>query len=279
MRFDIAGVAGFLCGGLVAWVWAERGIRNPREGSLRTNVSGKQVPVALGVALAAGALLPLAVVAVAGLSGAGDVRSPRVAAAVAVVIAIMAVAGALDDMRGDESPRGFAGHLKAAGRGRLTGGLLKTWAGGAAGLAAGALVHRADRPLIVLTALAVPLTANFVNLMDRAPGRAGKISLAMALPLMIFGDAGWRNAAAPALGALVAVLPSDLRERGMLGDAGANPLGAVLGLGAAVWLETTALALAVVVLLLLNLASERWSYSAIIERTPPLRWLDAIGRK
>ncbi len=36
---------------------------------------------------------------------------------------------------------------------------------------------------------------------------------------------------------------------------------------------------AVVVLLALNLASERWSFSKVIERTPPLRWLDAIGRK
>ena len=65
----------------------------------------------------------------------------------------------------------------------------------------------------------------------------------------------------------------------MLGDAGANPLGAVLGLGLAVTFGFYLDLYAIVVLLALNLASERWSFSAFIARTPPLRWVDSLGRE
>ena len=65
----------------------------------------------------------------------------------------------------------------------------------------------------------------------------------------------------------------------MLGDAGANAGGVLAG-----WLLVVALvawwwALAAYVLfaLALNIASERISFSAVISRTPMLRWLDGLG--
>ncbi|MGH2808928.1 MAG: hypothetical protein ACRDKT_16815, partial [Actinomycetota bacterium] len=126
----------------------------------------------------------------------------------------------------------------------------------------------------------VGLTANLVNLSDRAPGRAGKVTLVMAVPLVVFGDPEWAIAAAPLIGSLLGVLGADLKERAMLGDAGANPLGAVVGLGFVVSLDGIYVAaIALVVLLALNLASEKWSFSAVIERTGPLRWLDSLGRR
>jgi hypothetical protein len=65
----------------------------------------------------------------------------------------------------------------------------------------------------------------------------------------------------------------------MLGDAGANPLGALLGLGLAWSLPFTWDWTAIGVLLALNLASERWSYSEFVSRTKSLRWIDELGRK
>jgi hypothetical protein len=198
-------------------------------------------------------------------------------AAVALVVGIMGAAGRVDDLRGDEGPRGFSGHLSAAVRGHVTGGALKILAGGAAGLAAGALVTSGVDSAVV--AVVVALGANTFNLLDRAPGRAGKLWLLAAVPVFVGGTSGWAVAAAGTAGALAAVLPSDLRARGMLGDAGANPLGAVWGLGLASATDDAGRAIAIVVLVALNAASERWSFSRAIDRVGWLKALDRLGRK
>jgi hypothetical protein len=80
------------------------------------------------------------------------------------------------------------------------------------------------------------------------------------------------------LGPVAAVWRYDLGERGMLGDAGANAMGAVAGYllarSAPLWL----LVVFAVLLLWLNLSSERVSFTSVIERVPALRWLDGLGR-
>ena len=118
-----------------------------------------------------------------------------------------------------------------------------------------------------------------INLLDRAPGRAAKTALLIGVPLGIAGEGAWAAPAAAVFGALLYCLVPDLRERAMLGDAGANPLGAVIGVGLIVSLTEPGRLIAIALLLALNLASEKWSFSRAIEATPPLRWLDGLGRK
>lgn len=263
-------------GALAAQTLTVRSIAAPPSWSLRTNVSGKEVPAVLGGGVAfggAGAILAVLVCALFGLAPAAPAGLEHTTF---VVFAALGMAGHWDDRRGDEAPRGFGGHLRA---GRLTGGLVKIAAGAIAGIAAGALVYPDDFGMGALTALAVPLAANLFNLLDRAPGRTGKVALLVGIPLLALGNVHWAIDAAGPLGALAAVLPADLGERGMLGDMGANPIGAVIGLGLAVSLETAPLTAVVVLLFLLNAASERWSFSKAIERVALLRKLDAIGRK
>lgn len=263
-------------GAAAALVLQTRALQAPPAWSLRTNVSGKEVPAVLGGAVFFGSACALLVAKIAEIAGLKDSKTPLEEPAF-VVLVLLAAAGVWDDMRGDEAARGFSGHLRA---GRLTGGIVKILAGGAAGVVSAALLYRyhQDVTTAVLTALAVPLSANLFNLLDRAPGRTGKSALVVALPLLVFGHGGWALVAAGTFGALAAVLPADLRERGMLGDSGANPIGGMIGLGLAVSLGRGALAGAVLALLALNLASERWSFSKAIERTPFLRALDSLGR-
>ncbi len=75
------------------------------------------------------------------------------------------------------------------------------------------------------------------------------------------------------------LLPEDLGERSMLGDGGANALGAMLGTAAATSLPRPARAAALGVVAGLTAASEVVSFSRVIERTGPLRWLDMLGRR
>ena len=72
----------------------------------------------------------------------------------------------------------------------------------------------------------------------------------------------------------------DLRERCMLGDTGANLLGALAGhMARASRSGTAGEAVAAGVLLALTIFGEFRSFTASIERVPPLRALDSIGRR
>lgn len=270
-----AGLVGFVVASLLVHVR----LTDPPRALVRINFRGREVPAVLGEPIAAASLVAVAALAAAGWAGWEPVVTGSMGTAVAYVIAVMWAAGALDDRRGDEASRGFRGHLAALSRGRLTGGILKIVAGAVAGAGSAALLFADDLEAAAATLLLVALGANAVNLFDRAPGRAAKLFLLAALPLMAFGHARWSLAAAGAVGAVVACLRPDLEERAMLGDAGANPLGALLGLGLAASLGGLARWTAVVALVALNAASERWSFSRAIEKTPWLRRLDGIGRK
>jgi hypothetical protein len=79
-------------------------------------------------------------------------------------------------------------------------------------------------------------------------------------------------------GAVSVLLVPDLREQLMLGDAGANPIGAALGLGVVLTFSPTVRTVVLVVVLVLNLVSERVSFSSVIRSVAPLRVLDDLGR-
>lgn len=80
------------------------------------------------------------------------------------------------------------------------------------------------------------------------------------------------------IGAAIAMLPEEGSERAMLGDTGANPLGAVIGIGIVFGASSTGRLVACLIAVAINLAAERWSFSEIIESSAVLRFLDGIGQ-
>jgi len=232
---------------------------------IRTNHRGRHVPAVLGLAWAAG------------LTPAIGALEPGPALAGAAAAAALALAGLADDL-GPPGPRGFAGHLRGLARGRPTTGILKLVVGVGGGVAVG-LVAGGGAVRVAATAVLTAGSANVANALDVRPGRALKgaiLVLAAALPTL-WGSAAGALAAA-GLGAALAVLPLDLRERGMLGDAGSNPLGFVAGLALALVLATPWLVVAAAASLALQVAAETVTISRIIEVSPPLAWLDRLGR-
>lgn len=188
--------------------------------------------------------------------------------------------GLVDDLVGTEADRGFRGHLRALARGRLTTGAMKLFGGGVVAIVLTAAPGEVSGRRLLADAALVALAANLGNLLDRAPGRTIKVGLIAYVPIALVAGTGPVGLAlASVVGATVGLLPADLGERLMLGDTGANLLGAVLGL--AVVLETSrAVRTGVLIALLaLNLVSERVSFTAVIDRTPGLRQLDRLGRR
>jgi UDP-N-acetylmuramyl pentapeptide phosphotransferase/UDP-N-acetylglucosamine-1-phosphate transferase len=184
----------------------------------------------------------------------------------------------MDDVLGSED-RGFRGHLRALSQGRLTSGMLKLIGGAGIALVLASAPGFVTGKRLISDALLIALAANLGNLLDRAPGRAIKCSLIAYLPIAVIAGAGAVGVAiAPVMGATVGLLPDDLHERMMLGDTGANVLGGVLGLVVVLECDRTTRNVVLIVLIALNLASELVSFSTVIEKVPPLRWLDRLGR-
>jgi UDP-GlcNAc:undecaprenyl-phosphate GlcNAc-1-phosphate transferase len=239
----------------------------------RKNHRGEPVTLLEGPAAAAAAVA--AVLAIPGRAGPGLPTGTR--AALAVAGAGAAALGRYDDLRGSKDSRGFRGHLGALAHGEVTSGVLKLAGIGATGLAASLLAGGAPADIIINAGL-VAGGANLVNLFDLRPGRAIKVTVAAGAAVGAASAAGSLAAAAP-VGAAVAMLPEDLGERAMLGDAGANALGAMLGLAAAATLPRPARVAVLAAVAGLTAASEVVSFSRVIEATPPLRWLDQLGRR
>ncbi len=132
---------------------------------------------------------------------------------------------------------------------------------------------------IGLDASVVAASANMINLLDLRPGRALKVTVAAAMPLMLSAR-GSRADGAPAgacVGAAAVLLPADLAGKTMLGDTGANCLGALLGRSAARGSQGRRAAV-LAALTAGTLLSERVSFSAIIDVNPILQALDHWGR-
>ena len=186
----------------------------------------------------------------------------------------------VDDLLASGDDHGFRGHARAIAQGRVTTGMVKLVAGAALALVIAAVPGPESGGRLLVDAALIALAANLANLFDRAPGRALKIGLVAWIPLAVIaaGDA-FGIAIAPVIGASHVILPDDLGERIMLGDAGANVLGAVLGLGVVLETSVTMRVVVAIVLLVLNAASEWVSFGRVIEQVPFLRTLDQLGRR
>jgi hypothetical protein len=124
----------------------------------------------------------------------------------------------------------------------------------------------------------VASSANLVNLLDLRPGRALKAATLVAAPLGL-GPTGGAGAGAAVLGVVGAAMDQDLAEADMLGDGGANALGATLGTAVVLGAPRPVRLAALAVVVALTVASEKVSFTRVIERTPVLREVDGWGRR
>jgi hypothetical protein len=286
-------IASGLASGLASRRLLRLGRRLPahvRQPWSRTNHAGRTVTLLEGPAWVGGAVagavagaLTGALVdgAMRGASGRGRAASSASATAFATtfVAAASGSLGALDDLAGGAADKGLKGHLGALSRGEVTTGAVKIVGLGLTGLAGAAVVDRsrgARGATSLLSTLVggavVAAAANAVNLFDLRPGRALKVTVAAGLPLVA------STPASAAVGSSLGVAQDDLAATSMLGDTGANAAGALVGLALVERFGLAGRTAALIGLTALTLASERVSFTRVIEGNAALRRIDEWGR-
>lgn len=268
----LAGLLGAASAAVTAASITGRGISRGPERWRRVNHAGRPVTLLQGPAVSAGALAGIVIRAAVD----GRARTARAGVAQAVAIGGSALVGGYDDLLGSTQAKGFRGHLGALRRGVVTSGMIKIAGVGLSSLTAAVIssggslrphsTGRRGADVIINTTL-IAATANLTNLLDLRPGRASKLIIALGLP------AG----ALPVVGAAAGALPDDLAGRSMLGDCGANALGAGVA-AAATRLPIGVRLVALAGVVGLNLASERVSFTAYIAEHPILDAVDHWGR-
>jgi UDP-GlcNAc:undecaprenyl-phosphate/decaprenyl-phosphate GlcNAc-1-phosphate transferase len=254
------------------------------EGFTRENYRGVKLPFPGGIAIVAAGVLAVGLwagfVRIAALDpfdwgGPTDLTFPLG----------VALLGLIDDLLAGAS-RGWRGHGRVLLGGEFSTGALK--AVGSLALALWVLQGTGfNVGEYVLAVALLVLTTNLFNLLDLRPGRSAKAFLLLGVLLSLVAWHGpypddvpfvplWM--VGPLAAPILVVGFYDLRERTMLGDGGANLIGAVAGLWLIYAFDTTGQLIALAVVLALTVLGEFRSLNTLIERTPLLRDIDSIGR-
>jgi hypothetical protein len=238
------------------------------------NHRGVPVPRVLGIWLAAMGAGSTLILAATGLTGEVGAFGWGASIACGLVFAV----GLVDDLT-PIGPRGLRNHLRSLGSGRMTTGILKLVVTVAAAVVVVTLQPGRSTPVRLAGVLLIAGSTNVWNGLDVRPGRALKGFLPTGAGLLV---AVPTRLLPPLIGlwagALLALWP-DLRERAMLGDGGANLLGFATGVGLYIALPAWGVTVGAAIAVTLNVVADTVTFSRVIDSTPPLRWLDRLGRR
>ena len=240
-------------------------------GLSRPNYAGRPIPTGYGLLLLM-ASLPFC--AMAFLLPTESAAAARVAATALAFGGL----GFIDDRWGDRSVGGLKGHFRAlVAERRLTTGALKALCGAWTALILAATLQPAGFVDLLVSAALIALAANSLNLVDTRPMRAIALfylGTAASMSVLMWYGAGTPMSFWAVPGAVAAYVPAERARDGMLGDSGANLLGALVGLELAMALPLWGRAALVVLLVAFHVFTERVSLNAYIEKHPFLRRID-----
>lgn len=250
-------------------------------GVIKENYEGVQIPTALGLVFPL--TLPLSL---ACLTLKRAFFNPGEVYLLLFITTGMGLAGLCDDLLKTDKEKGFRGHFAQLLRGKLTSGALKAITGLVFGFIFTSglwILGQTGWLMLIPQTLVVALSTNSINLFDLRPGRAVKFFLFLSalffLLLEVRGVEGpYFRFLYPVIGGLFAYLPVDIKAHGMLGDTGANFLGALLGAVVVLTKDEFLLWFALLFFLFLQLSAEKFSFSQVIEGNRVLRFLDQLGR-
>lgn len=199
--------------------------------------------------------------------------------AIVILVVGSSFAGFIDDLLGSRAIGGIRGHFSQLKYGIMTSGTLKAVLGVALAIIVASL-YSPNILFLLLNSAIITLSMNAANLCDLRPGRAVKFFALAALAVFAvsYNQPFWQLWSF-ILPPVVALLWGDLREESMLGDAGSNCLGAILGLTFVVNLHWQTNLVILILLVGLHLYTEKYSLTETIAQVPILREFDAWGVK
>lgn len=191
-------------------------------------------------------------------------------------IIVMGLIGFLDDSIGNTEVKGFKGHIRLLFKGQLTTGGLKALTGGTIALIISLFVSYSVADIIINTII-IALFTNFQNLLDLRPGRASKVFIFLLLATYYFEIESFKILSIAFLITTIIYFPLDIKAKAMLGDTGANIQGVLLGI---LFVRFSLVVRLVVMVLLIgvNLYSEKKSITVLIKNNRVLNYIDMLGR-
>ena len=182
--------------------------------------------------------------------------------------------GIVDDISGNKKIKGFRGHLKSLSKGKLTTGLLKALI-----IFFAALLVNFNYPFLemVLNTALIIFMSNFINLVDLRPGRAFKIYFILFIPAIFYLQ--WQVIFIIQTIIFLLMASGELNEKIMLGDGGANSLGASLGFFYSINFGNYFKLLLLFIIMIFNFLAEFYSFTEIIKKNKILNYIDQLGRK
>lgn len=237
----------------------------------RRNFTGRNVPTSAGLLFIPIILVTL-VLAMAGVPGVGGGK-----VAYLVYAFVAAVVGFVDDIGGGSVARGFRGHIGALKHGRVTTGFIKVVVLGGGAVVFGMAVYGFTIEALVAGFLLAG-SVNLANLLDLRPGRALKFLGVPTLFMLLVAPYVAVLAVIGIVGGALGLFYFDLKERIMLGDAGAAVYGSIVGYLVVIDGPGPIWWVAGAVILGLTLLAEVSSVSRIIQEVGVLRRFDEWGR-
>lgn len=188
------------------------------------------------------------------------------------------ILGLIDDIYGTREAGGFKGHLGLLRKGKISTGLIKAAAGGLLALMMGAFIADFRVAESITNGLLIGLAANTLNLLDLRPGRAVSCFWVVILTVAVveFGRLLTWHELIPIFSAGIWITVKDRSARIMMGDAGSNVLGGVLGLVIITQADLTVRIIVLLILAGIHIYSEKYSISRLIESNRVLYRIDRL---
>lgn len=237
---------------------------------LRINFKGQNIPAGYGFIILMAAV-PVYIMMAIGVGYSRDAWT--------YIIAIIGfgIMGLVDDIHGTREVGGFKGHFSLLLKGRITTGIAKVVVGGILSLLLGLIIAGYQPFVIIVNGLLIALSANMLNLLDLRPGRAVSCFwLGLIILIAVFTKSMFDLMLLPVIIPCLYLTYMDRSARVMMGDAGSNVLGAVLGVSFAMASGMLWKLVIIFILVCIHVYAEKYSISRLIESNRILRRIDRL---